>query len=189
MIFAQLRPEKIYLLLLFAACLMFVNCREESTGCVSLIFDEHTVPPRGMLEDLKEKIKKIDYVHTAEILGLPEAVIDIVLDRKKMEVFGLFEEEVSQQIQKQVADLNNIKSLENIRIETKEGYLIPLPAFANFVQRMERHDVFDKGRQVYVIKIEYTKEMHGQLINELENSRELSWKDFIIDFNCDVYSE
>lgn len=189
MISVKNRPGKIYLVLLLAACLMFVDCRKESAGCVSLIFDRHTVPPRGILEDLKQELKKIDYVHKAEILGLPESIIDIIYDKKKMEAYGLVEEEVSRQIKKQISEQDNIKDLQNIRIETKQGHLISLAQIARFEQRKAPHELFYEGRQVYVIKIEYNEEMHGQLINKLEKFRELSWMEFIIEFNCGDYSE
>jgi multidrug efflux pump subunit AcrB len=181
---------RIYMIFLLSAGLMCVNCREERTGCVSLIFDEHTVPPQGMIEDFKEEIEKIEYVYKAEILGLPEHVIDIVFDEEKVQAYGVDKEKAFRQIREQVPGRDNINALMDIEIETKDGYLIPLAQIACLEQRMEEHKLFYKGKRVYVINIEYDEKMREQLIDELEIFREWSWMEFVLDYECeDFYTQ
>ncbi len=189
MIFAIHRLSKICLILLLFTNLIFFTCRDEHTGCVSLIFDEHTVPPRGMLEDLKEEIEKIEYIQKVEILGLPEHVLDIVPDKQKLEAIGLSEEEFFRQIQNQIQDVKHIQDMESMDIKLKNGNFISLTQIASIHQSQKEHNLFHRGKRVYVINIEYDKDMHGQLTSELEEFRERSWMEFIIDINCEDFDK
>jgi multidrug efflux pump subunit AcrB len=190
MILTHNRLGKINLILLLVSSLMCASCREERTGCVSLIFDEQNALPRGMMEDLKEEIIKIEYVQKAEVLGFPDNFIDIELSEQKLEAYGVDKEDAVRQIQKQMPEKSDIDAIKKIYITTKGDWRIYLQDIALLVVRQRENEMFYRGRRVYVINIEYDKEMRGRLIDKLERFREASWMEFELNHKCaDFYKQ
>jgi hypothetical protein len=62
-------------------------CREKDSRLISLIFDETTAPPSGMIMDVKKKIKELEYVQEVSVAGLPEPAIEIVFDEQKLAAY------------------------------------------------------------------------------------------------------